>query len=278
MPIPLSVLVFTLNEETNIGRCLKGLAGWAEEIWVLDSFSTDRTLEIVRGYPAVKLRQRPFDDYASHSNWALENLPFAHEWLLYLDADETPSEELKREIGRALQANGNGCDGFFLNRRIYFLGRWIRHCGWYPNWNLRLFRHRLGRRENRKVNEHLILKGKAGYLKHDLIHDDRRGLSAWIARHNQYSSWEAEERWATLRGLKASELPADFWGDPIQRRRFLKDKIFIRLPFRPILWFIYLYLVRLGFLDGSAGLHLCLLQAIHEYHVSLKMAEARRGG
>lgn len=272
---PLSVLILTLNEETNVAQCLKSLAGWAEEIWVLDSFSTDRTLEIVRSYPAVKLRQRKFDDYASHSNWALENLPFSHEWVLFLDADEVPSEELKREIARILELGGNGHDGFYLNRRVYFLGRWIRHCGWYPNWVLRLFRHRLGRYENRKVNQHLILQGKAGYLKEDLIHDDHRGLSAWITRHNQYSSWEAEERGALLKQGKNSGFPAKFWGGPIERKRFLKEKIFLRLPFKPVFFFFYLYGIRLGFLDGWAGFHLCLLQSIQEYHIYLKTRELR---
>ena len=276
MPLPLSVLVLTLNEETNIGRCLKSLVGWAGDIWVLDSFSTDHTLEIVRSYPAVKLRQRPFDDYASHQNWALENLHFAHAWILLLDADEIPSEELKGEMAGVLEADGNGYDGFYLNRRVYFLGKWIRHCGWYPSWNLRFFRHRLGRTENRKVNQHMIVRGRTGYLKHDLIHDDRRGFSAWIARHNQYSSWEAEERWATLSGLKASSFSGSFWGGPVHRKRFLKEKIFLRLPFKPIFWFVYLYFIRLGFLDGLAGLHLCLLQGIQEYQICLKMQEGRR--
>jgi len=277
MPIPLSVLVLTLNEEVNIDHCLQALAGWAEEIWVLDSFSADRTLERIRRYPAVKLRQRRFDDYASHVNWALENLPFAHDWVLRLDADETPSEGLKAQIKRALQADGNGFDGFYVNRRVYFFGKWIRHCGWYPNWNLRLFRHRLGRCEDRKVNQHLILKGKAGYLDDDLIHDDRKGLVAWIARHNQYSSWEAQERWATLKGLKVFGFRGDFFGGPVERKRFLRDKIFLRLPLRPLFWFVYLYAIRLGFLDGWAGLHLCLLQGIQEYHICLKMAELERG-
>ena len=273
---PLSVLVLTLNEETNIAHSLKGLTGWADEIWVLDSFSTDRTLEIVRSYPSVKLRQRAFDDYASHVNWGLDNLLFSHEWILLLDADETLSEELKREIAQTLRAQGEGCDGFYVNRRVYFLGRWIKHCGWYPNWVLRLFRHRLGRHENRKVNQHLILNGKAGYLKGDLVHDDHRGLSAWITRHNQYSSWEAEERWAFLTQGKSSGFRATFWGGPIQRKRFLKEKVFFRLPCKPVLFFFYLYCIRLGFLDGWAGFHLCLLQSIQEYHIYLKSKELRQ--
>lgn len=273
MPLPLSVLVYTLNEEANIGRCLDHLVGWAADMWILDSFSVDRTLEIVRRYPGVTLRQRRFDDFSSHGNWALENLPFVHEWILILDADEAPSEELKREMEEVLEANGNGKDGFYLNRRVYFHGKWIKHCGWYPNWILRFFRRRLGRYEDRKVNQHIILQGTAGYLKSDLIHEDHRGLSAWIARHNQYSSWEAQERLASLTGCRGTGFQGNLFGGPVHRKRFLKEKVFLRLPFRPLVWFMYLYVIRLGFLDGRAGFHLCLLQGIHEYHISLKMRE-----
>ncbi len=275
MATPLSVLVTTYNQEANIARCLESVAGWAAEVCVLDSFSTDATTAIVGLYP-VTLRQRRFDDFASNKNWALEHLPWTHDWLLILDADEIIAPELQQEIREALRAPG-GSAGFYLNRRVYFLGRWLRHCGWYPNWNLRLFRHRLGRYESRKVHEHLILRGKAGYLKHDLIHDDRRGVAAWIDRHNRFSSLEAQERLALLRGKSHSAFHGSLSGGPVERRRFLKERVFLWLPAKPILWFLYLYIFRLGFLDGCAGLHFCFLQAIQEYQVSLKMREMLMG-
>lgn len=276
--IPLSVLVTTLNQEANIARCLESVVGWAGEVWVLDSFSTDRTVEIVRHYP-VSFKQRSFDDFASNKNWALEQLPWAHEWVLILDADEVVPDPLKREIEEALRADGKGRAGFYLNRRVFFLGKWLKHCGWYPNWNLRFFRRSLGRYEDRKVHEHLILQGKAGYLGQDLIHDDQRPLAQWLARHNQFSSLEAQERLALLRKTKETGFHGSFFGGPIQRRRFLKEQVFLRLPAKSLLWFLYLYIVQRGFLDGRAGLHFCLLQGIQEYQVSLKMEEleAKRG-
>jgi len=161
--VNLSVLVTTYNQESNIGRCLDSVAGWASDIWVLDSFSTDRTLEIVRCTP-VQVRQRPFDDFAANKNWALDYLPWRHEWILILDADETAPAALREEVDRLLEKDGAGYAGFYVNRRVYFLGRWLRHCGWYPNWNLRLFRRKFGRYENRKVHEHLLVQGNGGMI------------------------------------------------------------------------------------------------------------------
>ncbi len=275
MAAPLSVLITTFNQEVNITPCLESVVGWAKEVWVLDSFSTDRTVELIQRYP-VQFKQRIFDGFALNKNWALEHLPWAHEWVLILDADESVPQALKKEIEAALMPSGNGFDGFYLNRRVYFLGRWLRHCGWYPNWNLRLFRHRLGRYENRAVHEHLILRGKAGYLKNDLIHDDRRGLVEWIARHNHFSSLEAKERLAALHRTKETGFRGSLFGGPIERRRFLKERVFFKLPAKPLFCFLYMYVVRSGFLDGAAGLRFCLLHGIQEYHVSLKLGELER--
>ena len=273
--VPLSVLVTTYNQEANIGRCLESVAGWAGEVWVLDSFSTDRTPEIVRGH-RVELRQRAFDDFASNKNWALDRLPWRHDWILILDADETVPEQLRREIERVARSGGDGHAGFYINRRVYFLGRWLRHCGWYPNWNLRLFRKGLGRYEDRKVHEHVVLNGKAGYLKGDLIHDDRRDLAAWIARQNQFTSLEAEERLALFRSNKRTGFRGSWCGGPVERKRFLKERIFLKLPAKPVWLFFYLYIAQRGFLDGRAGFHFCLLQAINEYQACLKMSEKGR--
>ena len=129
MAAPLSVLITTFNQEVNITPCLESVVGWAKEVWVLDSFSTDRTVELIQRYP-VQFKQRIFDGFALNKNWALEHLPWAHEWVLILDADESVPQALKKEIEAALMPSGNGFDGFYLNRRVYFLGRWLRHCGW----------------------------------------------------------------------------------------------------------------------------------------------------
>lgn len=275
MPVPLSVLVTTYHQEVNVARCLDSVVGWASDVRVLDSFSTDRTLEIVRRY-GVSVDQRSFDDFATNKNWALDHLPWTHEWILILDADEIIPKVLKEEVEGVLREGGRGRDGFYLNRRVYFLGKWLRHCGWYPSWNLRIFRRALGRYENRKVHEHLLLKGTPGYLKNDLIHDDQRGLSEWIARHNRFSSLEAEERLACLAGAKRTGFEAAFRGNPLERKRFLKERIFLYLPAKPLVWFFYLYVFRFGFLDGRAGWTFCILHAIQEYQTDLKLGELLR--
>ena len=214
MKCRLSVLVPTLNEEVNLPDCLASVVGWAKEIWVVDSYSTDRTPEIARQSEA-NMMQHPFDGYAAQKNWALENVPFSCEWLLILDADERVSLELADEIRGIIAADGNGYDGFYLNRKLIFYGKWIRHCGWYPSWNLRLFRHVRGRYEQREVHEHLVLEGKVGYCKHDLIHEDLRDMSFCIAKHNRYSSQEARELDMVRRGVGTTGLQASL----LQRER-----------------------------------------------------------
>ncbi len=189
----MSVLIPTLDEELNLPDCLASVE-WADEVFVVDSFSHDRTLEIARAHGA-NVVQHAFEGYSRQKNWALDNLPFQNEWVLIVDADERVTAELRGEIERVVNSRGAGCDGYYLNRRFIFLGAWIRHAGWYPSWNLRLFRHRLGRYDNREVHEHLVLDGRVGYLQADLLHDDQRGLEAFVARHNRYSTLEAAARW-----------------------------------------------------------------------------------
>ena len=272
MKCRLSVLVPTLNEEVNLPDCLASVAGWAKEIWVVDSYSTDRTLEIARQSEA-NLMQHPFDGYAAQKNWALENVPFACEWLLILDADERVSLELADEIEGIIAADGNGYDGFYLNRKLIFYGKWIRHCGWYPSWNLRLFRHVRGRYEQREVHEHLLLEGKVGYCKHDLIHEDLRDMSFCIAKHNRYSSQEARELDMVRRGVGTSGLQASFFKGSVERKRFIKERIWPHLPSRAFLLFFYLYFFRLGFLDGKRGFLFCQMHAIFEQFTTAKLWE-----
>src|SRR5262249_28335449 len=146
--------------------------------------------------------QHPFVHYADQRNWALDHLPFRHPWVLFLDADERVTPELRREIeGIVIAAPVDRPRGYYVNRRFIFLGRWIRHAGWYPSWNLRLFQRGYGRYEARAVHEHVVLDGAAAYLRYDLLHDDQRPLEAFIARHNRYSTLEARARFAAEHGL-----------------------------------------------------------------------------
>jgi glycosyltransferase involved in cell wall biosynthesis len=273
MSPPVSVLVPTLDEELNLPDCLDSVA-WADEVFVVDSYSRDRTVQIARERGAHVV-QHPFESYSRQKNWALDTLPFRNPWVLIVDADERVTPELRCEMETVLpDAN---CAGYYLNRRVIFLGRWIRHAGWYPNWNLRLFRHQLGRYDGREVHEHVVLNGPAGYLRNDLLHLDRRGLEAFVARHNRYSTLEAAARFkAESDAPDRARLPVSLLASPVQRKRFLRERVWPRVPAKPLVLFVYMYLLRRGFLDGRAGLALCVFHAFQEFMVGLKLAELRR--
>ena len=267
-----SALVPTLDEELNLPTCLQSL-DWVDEVFVVDSFSHDRTLEVARGHGAHVV-QHPFESYSRQKNRALDTLPFRNDWVLIVDADERVPPDLQCEIQHTLVSPA--CDGYYLNRRVMFLGTWIRHAGWYPSWNLRLFRHRLGRYDNREVHEHVVLDGKAGYLRNDLVHDDQRGLEAFIARHNRYSTLEAAARWKAERDAPdRARLPVGIMTSPVQRKRYVRERVWPAVPAKPLMLFVYMYLVRRGFLDGRAGLALCVFHAFQEFMVGLKLSELR---
>jgi len=273
MTAPVSVVVPTLDEELNLPECLRSLA-WADEVFVVDSFSGDRTLEIARKHGAHVV-QHAFESYSRQKNWALDNLPLRNEWVLIVDADERVTPGLQCEIESVL--GGSRCDGYYVNRRFIFLGHWIRHAGWYPSWNLRLFRHRLGRYDDRDVHEHVVLNGTVGYLISDLLHQDRRGLEAFIARHNRYSTLEAAARFkAERQSPDRARLPLSLLASPVQRKRFVRERLWPAVPAKPVALFVYMYVLRRGFLDGRAGLALSTFHAFQEFIVGLKLAELRR--
>jgi len=272
--VPVSVLVPTLDEELNLPDCLRSVSGWADEVFVVDSFSHDRTVPIAREFGA-EVVQHVFESYSRQKNWALDTLPFRNEWVLILDADERLTPELRCEMARAI--GSDAFDGYYLNRRVIFLGSWIRHAGWYPSWNLRLFRQRLGRYDDREVHEHLVLDGRVGYLTADLLHADQRGFEAFIARHNRYSSLEARARLKAERNAPdRARLPVSLLASPVQRKRFLRERVWPTLPLKPLVLFLYMYVLRQGFLDGRAGLILCVFHAFQEFMVGVKLAELRR--
>jgi glycosyltransferase involved in cell wall biosynthesis len=270
-----SVLILTLDEEVNLPRCLASVA-WCDDIVVLDSGSTDRTVEIARAAGA-RVIHRPFDDWSSHQNWAAREIPFKHPWVYYSDADEVVTPELRDELLAVAKAAAERADGpaaYRVRYRNYFRGRWIRHCGIYPVWLVRFFRPQRIRWE-RTVNPTPAVDGALGRLEaHFEHHSFNKGLSAWVDKHNRYSTREAEE---SLRDLAAGgfSLTQLLSRDPLRRRQALK-RLSFRLPMRPALRFLYMYVLRLGFLDGSAGLAYCRLLAIYEYLIVLKMEEQRR--
>jgi glycosyltransferase involved in cell wall biosynthesis len=268
--VTISVLILTLNEETNIGECLDSLT-WCDDIVVLDSLSTDHTRAIAeqRGARTV---MRPFDNWSAHQNWAVENIEFRNPWVLYLDADERCPEDLRDEILTRVAANSPE-SAFRVRRKDFFMGRWLKHAQLYPTWLVRLFRPARIRYE-RLVNPVAIVEGSTGELRGHIIHYPfSHGVSHWIARHNRYSDMEAIE---AARVQQEHSSNGSLWSrDPNERRRALKD-IFFRLPARPLIKFLYYYAWRRGFLDGRPGFTYATLQSIYEYLISCKSWELER--
>jgi glycosyltransferase involved in cell wall biosynthesis len=285
--VPVSVLIPAKNEEENLPACLESVAR-ADEVFVVDSQSQDRSVEIAESYGAKVVQFHFNGRWPKKKNWSLENLPFNNDWVLIVDCDERITPELWDEIATAIQDANHG--GYYLNRRVFFLGKWIRHGGKYPDWNLRLFRHAQGRYENLKtegirntgdneVHEHVVISdGAVGYLKNDMLHEDFRDLFHWLERHNRYSNWEARVYYNLLTGMgEGGTIGANLFGDSVQRKRFLK-KIWVRLPFKPTLRFVLFYFLQLGFLDGRAGYVYGRLLSQYEYQIGVKLYELRQFG
>lgn len=257
----LAVIILTYNEEANIKQALDSVAGWANEIFILDSLSTDRTLEIARQHHC-HIAQKRFENHAKQRNYALDHLPIRSEWVLFVDADEWLPDALKQEIS-SLIAISPEQNGFYINRRLIWMGSWIRR-GYYPSWILRLFRYGKGRCEDRAVNEHMIVQGSTGQLRNNLMHEDRKGVTHWIAKHNGYATCEALELLNTRSAPGYQEIDARLFGTQAQRRRWLRYKVWNRLPplVRPFFYFFYRYVLAGGFLDGKSAFIYHFLQAL----------------
>jgi glycosyltransferase involved in cell wall biosynthesis len=267
----ISVLVLTLNEELNLGRCLEALR-WCDDVVVLDSFSTDATEAIARGY-GVRFQQRRFDHYAGQRNFGLNGIQYRHPWVLMVDADEVVTPQLVDEMRAAVAAADPDTVLYRFRRKDFLLGRWIRRSSGYPTWFGRLAR--VGRvRVEREVNEEYVADGRVGLLQEHLLHYPfNKGFAAWIDKHNRYSSMEAQALLgqATLARFRWRDLLSR---DPAQRRVSLKAVLYA-LPGRPLVVFLYLYVLRGGFLDGRAGLVFSLLRTGYEFLIDCKVLELR---
>jgi len=271
MKVPVSVVIPVLNEASNLGKCLEAVS-WADEVFVVDSESSDGSLEIAQEHGA-KAVQFHFDGaWPKKKNWALDNLPFSHDWVLILDADEVLEKAAEEEIREICTTNKQGFDGYFINRCFIFMGRQLKHA-YQPNWNLRLFKRKLGRYEKLtdlptysgdvEIHEHIILKGKSGYLRSEMKHYAFPTVEAFVLKHNRYSNWEAR---VAVRPLKSGIVG---W-----RRRI---KIISRyLPFRPFLRFFYIYILEGGFLDGKEGYYFARLHAFYEFLCICKTYELKK--
>ncbi|HEV7301078.1 MAG TPA: glycosyltransferase family 2 protein [Tepidisphaeraceae bacterium] len=272
-----AIMILTKNEAINLPYTLASVAGWVDDVFVLDSGSTDATREVAEKFGATFV-PHAWEGYAKQKNWGLDNLPFRSPWIFILDADEVVTPELREELIGVTNLPTTEETGYFVNRYFIFLEKRIRHCGYYPSWNLRLFRRGKARYEERAVHEHMVVDGRVGYLKHDMEHYDRRGLEDYIAKHNRYSTLEAEEMYRLERGVSDGSVTATPWGDAIQRRRWLKTRVWPRLPAKWLARFVYMYLYRLGIRDGVVGFHFCLFLASYEHQITMKLKALRMAG
>jgi len=255
--IPVSFIVLTQDEELNIDPCLRSFADWAGEIFVVDSGSSDRTLEIASKY-TDKIVHHPFGNYSLQRNWAQEHLPLTFEWIFHIDADERISSELANAI-RELFANPiqlTDVVGFLICRHIEFLGKHIKYGGIYPTYHCRLYRKGLGLCEEREYDQHFLVNGRKEKIGGDLIEVTATSLFSWTARHNRWAQMEA------LHLLKSKDIQQhqmvmpQLFRSPIERRRWYKSSLYEKAPLflRSFLYFFQRYVLRGGFLDGTKGL------------------------
>ncbi len=274
---PISVLIPAKNEAANLAACLASVA-WCDDIVVVDSGSSDGTPDIARAAGARVVDFQWNGAFPKKKNWALAQVPWKHEWVFIIDADERSTPALEAAMRAALAQTRH--PGFYVNRRFWFLDGWLNHCGYFPSWNLRFFRHALGRYEqppggaaagagDNEVHEHVELQGPAGYLDGEMEHYAFPDIATWVEKHNRYSNWEArlqiEDATHDAAGLDAG----------LARKRRLR-RLAWALPCRPLLRFLYHYVWRAGFLDGYRGFVFCRLMGWYEFLCAAKARELQR--
>lgn len=265
-----SVLILTKNEQQDLPGCLDSVS-WADDVVVYDSYSTDATVQIAKGKGA-RVVQREFDNYASQRNVALHEVEYKHPWVLILDADERVPTHLYEEIKRVLQHASDSTAAFRIRRRDYLGKIWLRHVQASPYY-IRLVRPELVHYE-REVNEVLKANGEIVDLAEPFDHYPfSKGMAHWLAKHNTYSTMEADQVLKSRRGHAPFSPLKAFTEKDFNERRFHQKELFYRLPARPLVKFLILYLLKRGFLDGRAGFTYATLQSIYEYMIVLKTRE-----
>jgi glycosyltransferase involved in cell wall biosynthesis len=271
--IPVSVVILTFNSAETIGATLASAAALSDDVHVVDSGSTDATLELARAAGA-RIVAHPFENYGAQRNWAIAHLPLKHGWELHLDSDERVTPELAAELERLFAGDGPPADlaGFYVPRLVHFHGRPIRHGGMWPIFHLRLFRRGRGRCEERRYDQHFRVDGRAARLASPMIDDIRLPLGEWTSRHNRWADAEVEEILRPSPGaIRAGA------GDPVAEKRRLRG-LYDRAPLflRAFLLFLYRYVLRLGFLDGRQGLVFFVLQTFwFRFLIDAKLVERR---
>jgi glycosyltransferase involved in cell wall biosynthesis len=273
----LSVVVLTYNEELHIERCITSLQSFASDVFIVDSFSTDKTKQIAEELGAKVYQNKWLNNHSIQFNWGLKNCPIKTEWVMRVDADEYVMPELAIEIKNTLDKISDDVSGIYIKRRVYFMGKWIKHGGCYPIELLRIWRHGKGFCEDRWMDEHIkIIRGRTVKLNYDFIDHNLKSLTTWIDKHNYYATREAAELLNTVYDFNMNnDIVPVFFGSQAQRKRWLKVK-YSKLPLfiRPFLYFLYRYFIRLGILDGKQGLVWCFLQGFwYRFLVDAKIYE-----
>ncbi|MPQ43417.1 glycosyltransferase family 2 protein [Clostridium tarantellae] len=268
----ITAIVLTKNEEKNIVKCINNLKRFCKDILIIDSYSTDKTLELCEKLK-VKVVQRKFIDHSEQFNWALENSNINTEWIIRVDADEEFTDELINEIKEKIDNIPNNVSGIVLKARVYFMGKWIKHGGIYPLHLLRLFRTGSAYSEKREMDEHIVVKyGEIIKFNNDFINNSNNTLTQWIDKHNWYSNKELK---AYLNRNNDLSTLADKQN---MKRRWLKNKVFYKIPLftRAKLYYLYRYYIKLGFLDGQEGKIFHFLQAYwYRFLVDSKIYEKK---
>lgn len=265
----LSIYILTYNEELDIAACIES-ALLSDDVVVVDSMSSDRTVAIASSYP-VRVVQHPFESHGKQRTWMLESIPPKHDWVYILEADERLTPELFQECLSAIQSDHYV--GYYAAERVMFMGTWIRRSTQYPRYQLRLLRHSKVCFDDYGHAEREVCAGSTGFLKQTYPHYTcSKGFSRWIEKHNRYSTDEAIETVCQLQKGTVNWRNLLFGKTEIERRRALKD-LSQRTPLRPLARFVYMYIVLGGFLDGRAGFAWCTLQAFYEYLILLKVWE-----
>ena len=267
---PLTVMIFTLDEELHLPACLASVA-WCDDVIVVDSHSSDRTAEICRA-AGVRFFQQKFLGFGEQRNWAFDHTEPRNEWILILDADERPTDALRRELEGIVAETAPAVGAFRVKRRFHMWGRWLKRSSLYPSWVVRLVRKGRVRYANRGHAETQTVDGEVRDLREDLIDENLKGIDEWFERQNRYSSREAAHELALEREAGAGSLLS---ADPLARRAWLK-RVASRLPFRRLVYFLYAFVWRGGFLDGRDGLVFCRMRALYQEMVDIKKYDMKR--
>ena len=252
----ISVLILTFNEELHIERCIKSLLPFAKEIFIVDSYSTDKTVEIAE-FLGANVYQNKWVNYAVQYQWGLDNCPIETEWVMRMDSDEYVLPDLAEEVIAKVNTLDEDVSGVYIKRRVHFMDRWIKYGSYYPIWLLRIWRYEKGRIEERWMDEHIKLSsGTTVQFENDLVDDNKNNLTWWTEKHNNYATREAVDILNIIYGFKKyDEVEPNLWGTQEQRKRWLKIR-YASLPlfFRPVIYFTWRYFFKLGFLDGKPGI------------------------